>query len=151
MSVCIYHKKKSKIKTADASLSTAGDEVCSNFSLFWMCVPQSQTSPQGTSVPHRDKNLLLKGSGVLFKDSLTRQNFMQAFKYASHNLPSILMVHCEFDDLWTAKTENSCGLCAHTLFCWRMRLLGLRSAVDFEALTPACLSIDWMSVTKVRQ
>lgn len=76
-----------------------------------MCVPQSQTSPQGTSVPHRDKNLVLKESGVLFKDSRTSQNFNQASKYAGHNLPSTLKIHCEFDDLWTAKTERSCGLC----------------------------------------
>lgn len=46
-----------------------------------MCIPQSQTSPQGTSMPQRDKNFLLKESVVLFKDGLTRQSFKQAFKY----------------------------------------------------------------------
>lgn len=81
-----------------------------------MCIPQSQTSPQGTSIPQRDKNLLLKESVVLFKDTLTRQGFKQAFKYAGDNLPRTLKTRCEFGYLWMARRERSCGLPAHGLF-----------------------------------
>lgn len=116
-----------------------------------MCVSQSQTSPQGALVPHRDKNLLLKESGILFKDSLTSQDFNQVFKYAGHSLPSALKIRSAFDDLRMAKTERSCGLCARSLFSRGVRLLGTRSAGVLEALNPSRLGIDWLSVTKTRQ